>query len=294
MGIKSFFSKIFSKGKGSDGASKPQRKGYLRAWLNKKKYQRELYFYEVESKYGDKVREYEKKESTDKKIKQIIDGIEIDDNLKNAIINNYKNNLRNQYTADSDISEDTNSSNNETEYERCEKQREYFSKEARKSKKSYYRIQVIIIIAALLSSIIVLLPLDDVKAHQIPLFGKMFPEKTLNDKDNLINVTNILTGICSAVIVFLTSLDKLKQHVQNWVKYRVTSEALKREMNLYKHGAGEYAKLKPKEQKVRFVENYENIIAKDVGNFEHNRNDNSFSNINNKEQQNDTNSDKII
>ena len=52
-----------------------------------------------------------------------------------------------------------------------------------------------------------------------------------------------VAGALGAVIVVLEGIQQLFQFQQNWISYRVTAEALKREKSLYLAGAGPYAEV---------------------------------------------------
>ena len=52
-----------------------------------------------------------------------------------------------------------------------------------------------------------------------------------------------VAGALGAVIVVLEGMQQLFQFQQNWISYRVTAEALKREKFLYLAGAGPYAEV---------------------------------------------------
>jgi hypothetical protein len=53
----------------------------------------------------------------------------------------------------------------------------------------------------------------------------------------------LVIGLLGAVIVVIEGLQQLYQWHQNWINYRSTSEALKREQCLYTSQAGPYAEL---------------------------------------------------
>ncbi len=142
------------------------------------------------------------------------------------------------------------------ELERCKQQQKYFSDKAKRKKKWFYWLQIFIMFFALLSSVVLLVQTDK--------------QDIWGFKD--VDLSKLIAGCCSLLVVFCSGLDKLMQNVQEWTKSRIASENLKREENLYRCDAGVYVGLDPTTKKKTFVNNYEDIISKDVAAFESNKN----------------------
>jgi hypothetical protein len=61
--------------------------------------------------------------------------------------------------------------------------------------------------------------------------------------------------------VGISGILQLKKYHENWIMYRSTEEALKKEKYTFEQNAGDYTGLGDEEQKKRLVENVEAIIS---------------------------------
>jgi hypothetical protein len=69
--------------------------------------------------------------------------------------------------------------------------------------------------------------LEIIAAALIPFFAGM-------------NISSVATGSLGVIVVVLESLQSLFQFQTNWISYRSTAEALKREKHLWQVKAGDY------------------------------------------------------
>jgi hypothetical protein len=246
------------------------------------KWEKENFYYWAKKKYGDKYSEYKEeiaKKNKQQRIETAIDKeCSYEELLQGSDLSREITNKRLQ-----ELKKAIETPKEKPEIKRCKEQQNYFSQKAGEAKKKFYRLQIWIMILALLSSFVLILDMDAV-SFSIGCKGKCFYREFEN-----VPLTKIVTGLCSGLIVLFTGIDKLKQHVQEWTKNRIASEGLKRELNLYEQGAGEYAGLQDPQKRNLFVENYEKIIAKDVVDFESNKNKipSELEKLNNKQQKQD-------
>jgi Protein of unknown function (DUF4231) len=72
-----------------------------------------------------------------------------------------------------------------------------------------------------------------------------------------------VAGALGAVIVILEGLQQLFRFQENWIAYRVTAEALKREQSVFRARAGVYADAERPE--VELAERVERIVSQESG-----------------------------
>jgi len=72
------------------------------------------------------------------------------------------------------------------------------------------------------------------------------------------NVFLIITGLLGVLIVLLNGIQQLYKYQENWLIYRTTIEALRREKMLFENRAGIYT---DENAFQRFVENIEALLA---------------------------------
>jgi hypothetical protein len=77
--------------------------------------------------------------------------------------------------------------------------------------------------------------------------------------------SRVLLGAFGAGVVVLEAIQQLYQFHRNWISYRSTAEALKREKHLYEVGGGEYAAAP--EPKVLLAERLEALISRETGDW---------------------------
>lgn len=124
--------------------------------------------------------------------------------------------------------------------DRYEDQRKWYSRESRRNKKMYVRIQTTVIALAAVTP---------------ALAGA-----GLANGGELAWVA-LLTAACSLVVAIGTSLLKTFKYQENWRNYRTTSESLKKEMFQYETRTGDYADARdPREV---FVERVELLISRE-------------------------------
>jgi hypothetical protein len=79
------------------------------------------------------------------------------------------------------------------------------------------------------------------------------------------NGDRVILGALGAGVVVLEAVQQLYQFHRNWISYRSTAEALKREQHLYTVGAGEYAAA-PKPT-LLLAERLEELISRETGDW---------------------------
>jgi len=62
-------------------------------------------------------------------------------------------------------------------------------------------------------------------------------------------------------VAILASAVRAFKFQENWINYRTTAETLKKEIHLYRAGAGEYARVPDRE--ALFVERVESLISRE-------------------------------
>lgn len=126
----------------------------------------------------------------------------------------------------------------ETNYgkDRLDDQIDWYSDRATENKRKFHGYQIIIIIASVL----------------IPI---------INAIDFATLETRVISSILGGVIMGITSILQLKKHHENWIMYRSTEEALKKEKYTFENNAGAYSGLKEDEKHALLVEKVESIIS---------------------------------
>ena len=110
----------------------------------------------------------------------------------------------------------------------------WYDKKSRANKLWFQRLKIIEIILALL----------------IPFLTAYITDKTPDLK--------ITVGIIGILVAFVTSVVTLVKFQENWIQYRTTAEALKREKFLFLAKTGNY---KDENRFVSFVERFEALIS---------------------------------
>jgi Protein of unknown function (DUF4231) len=119
--------------------------------------------------------------------------------------------------------------------DRVDDQIRWHSRKARENKEKFHIFQIITIVS-----------------------GSIVP--LVNVVDFLPLPTRIISAILGSLITIVTSITQLKKYEQNWLNYRRTSEALRREKYLFVHDAGEYSTKEEKEKSKLFVQKVETIL----------------------------------
>ncbi len=119
---------------------------------------------------------------------------------------------------------------------RLDDQINWYSTKSTENKKRFHGLQITIIIVGVV----------------IPL---------INLIDFAPTETRIFSSIFGAVIVAITGILQLKKYHENWISYRSTEEALKKEKYTFENSAGQYSGLKDEEKLKLLVENVESIIS---------------------------------
>ena len=76
-----------------------------------------------------------------------------------------------------------------------------------------------------------------------------------------------VSSVLSSVIVVVTAFLQMEKYFENWILYRTTTEALKREKILYENNAGEYATLNEVEKNRTLVERVEAMLSSENAKF---------------------------
>ena len=74
-------------------------------------------------------------------------------------------------------------------------------------------------------------------------------------------VVRVLSASLAAVIVIAVGISKLFKFQENWLNFRMVSEVLEAEKELYSHSAGDYDIGEDEKRKKLFVERIEGILA---------------------------------
>ncbi len=134
--------------------------------------------------------------------------------------------------------------------ERLDVQIKWYSTKASENKSSFHRSQITIIIIGVLIPVVNIIDFASIEIRMI-------------------------SAILGSIIVGITGIMQLKKYHENWIMYRSTEEAMKKEKYTYENSAGEYAGLSDEEKDKRIVENIESIISNQnvVFFISHKRND---------------------
>ncbi len=118
--------------------------------------------------------------------------------------------------------------------ERWQSQKDFFSKNSAKNKRFYERLQLFVMVVS----------------AGIPLVV-------------VFSVHEYIPAVLGFSITVATGFEKIYKYGDHWQRYRLTTEALKREKALYQAGAGPYRRTETPD--LLFAERCENIIATEVG-----------------------------
>lgn len=120
--------------------------------------------------------------------------------------------------------------------QRLDDQIQWYSKKASENKRKFHAYQVVLIIVGVLIPIVNVIDFAPIE-------------------------TRIISSILGGIVVGITSILQLKKHQENWIMYRSTEEALKKEKYTYENDAGLYAGLSETEKHKLLVEKVESIIS---------------------------------
>ena len=112
----------------------------------------------------------------------------------------------------------------------------WYSKKATDNKKWYYFFQVVLIITSAMVPIINVIDFAPLS-------------------------TRIISSVLGSIMLGITSVTQLKKHHENWIMYRSTEEALKKEKYTYENNAGVYGDLDDRQKLSLLVEKVESIIS---------------------------------
>jgi len=77
----------------------------------------------------------------------------------------------------------------------------------------------------------------------------------------------IISSVLGGIVIVFTSIQQLFKFQENWILFRTTEEALRREYHLYITKAGEYADLPESELKPTIVEKVEALLLSQYSSF---------------------------
>ena len=119
--------------------------------------------------------------------------------------------------------------------DRWEDQKSWYGNKSKSAKKWHLRFQIAIIVATVLVTLLTALGIKE------------------------IDVTSIVTSIVASLVVVLVSISQLMKFEENWIRYRTTAEALKKEKVFFDTLTGPYSNSENPEQD--FVERIESLIS---------------------------------
>ena len=119
--------------------------------------------------------------------------------------------------------------------DRWEDQKSWYRNKSKSAKKWHLRFQIAIIVATVLVTLLTALGIKE------------------------IDVTSIVTSIVASLVVVLVSISQLMKFEENWIRYRTTAEALKKEKVFFDTLTGPYSNSENPEQD--FVERVESLIS---------------------------------
>ena len=122
--------------------------------------------------------------------------------------------------------------------DRYDDQCQWYSRKATRNKKCYYVFQTLVIVFSAVTTLTIGL-------------GIYFPE---------FRWIRLLALIMTASVTVLASLQKVFRVQENWIEYRNTTEALKKERYLHLAGLDEYAKAKSADK--LFIARVEDLISR--------------------------------
>jgi len=119
---------------------------------------------------------------------------------------------------------------------RLDDQIRWYSSKATENKSRYYLFQIMLIVVTALIPIINVIDFAPIQ-------------------------TRVVSSILGGIALGVTSILQLKKHHENWIMYRSTEEALKKEKYTFENNAGAYAGLNTDKKRVMLVEKAESIIS---------------------------------
>lgn len=117
-----------------------------------------------------------------------------------------------------------------------------FRRKGIKNRKRFHSSQIIIIIAGALIPIVNVLELGSYEVR-------------------------IISSVLGGVVIAVTSIQQLVKYQENWIMFRTTEEALRREYYLFKSDAGEYSELPQDQKKKWLVEKAEALLLSQYSSF---------------------------
>ncbi len=120
--------------------------------------------------------------------------------------------------------------------ERLDPEIEWYSKKATENKSKFHGYQIVLIVVGVLIPIINVIDFAPLE-------------------------TRIISAILGGTIAGIIGLLQLKKYHENWISYRSTEEALKKEKYTFENSAGQYSGLSDDEKLKLLVENVESIIS---------------------------------
>ncbi len=119
---------------------------------------------------------------------------------------------------------------------RLDDQIDWYSKKATTNKNRFHGFQILIIIVGAIIPLVNLIDFAPVE-------------------------TRVISSILGVIIVGVSGILQLKKYHENWIMYRSTEEALKKEKYTYENDAGEYSGLDENKKLKLLVENVESMIS---------------------------------
>lgn len=127
--------------------------------------------------------------------------------------------------------------------DRVEAQRKWHSTEAGENKRWYYTLEIITLVAG------ALIPVVNV--------FDVLPTPWLR----------VLSSVLATIVVIAAGLNKLYGFQENWLHYRLVSEALKREREFYLHKTGDYEVNSEQQRNRILVGRVEDILTSTTSQF---------------------------
>jgi len=158
--------------------------------------------------------------------------------------------------------------------ERLRKQREWYESKASHNKQQFMRTQtIILVLSALIPLLVVFNSGLSILLNGLAENAYIWMTGSVKNYEPP-NWANVFSALISAVIIILTSMDKLHQPQTNWFNYRANEELLKKEEWMFRYQVGPYAlgKVLSKQERIKLragllVERVESIISADIASF---------------------------
>ena len=77
----------------------------------------------------------------------------------------------------------------------------------------------------------------------------------------------VLSAILGGIVVIATAVGKLCKFQENWLQYRALVETLDHELEVYRNGVADYAKVEQAERDRLLVERVENLLAANTSRY---------------------------